>query len=104
MFRPTSLKKIDERTLGIAWEDGHESIYDATYLRENCSCAACKDEWTGEKKIQPGELPKTVLPVLIDSVGQYGLKIKWNDGHGAGIYTYDHLRKLCQCPLCHHFK
>lgn len=100
MQRPADIKKIDERTLGISWEDVHESIYDATFLRENCTCAACQDEWTGERKLLPGQLPQAVLPVTIDSVGQYGLKIKWSDGHSTGIYTYEYLRGLCQCSSC----
>lgn len=100
MLRPTTLKKLDARTLGITWEDGHESLYDTTRLREACACARCQDEWTGEKKIIPGTLPKTIVPVTIDSVGQYGLKILWSDGHATGIYTYEFLRKLCGCLTC----
>lgn len=100
MLRPTSLKKIDERTLGILWEDKHESVYDTTYLRENCTCAACQDEWSGRKKVLPGSLPQTIVPITIDPVGQYALKIQWSDGHSTGLYTYEHLRQLCQCPRC----
>ena len=100
MQRPQSIQKRDERTLGIVWQDGHESVYDTTYLRENCTCAACRDEWTGEKKALPASLPRAIQPLTIDSVGQYGLKIVWNDGHRTGIYTYEDLRKLCQCPTC----
>lgn len=100
MLRPLLLKKLDPRTLGITWEDGHESLYDTTRLRENCPCAACRDEWTGERKIVPMSLPRTVTPVRIDSVGQYGLKIVWSDGHNTGIYTFDDLRRLCECSFC----
>lgn len=99
-LRPKALKKIDPRTLGIFWSDGHESVYDTTYLREQCTCAACRDEWTGEKKVVPGMLPKTITPVTIDSVGHYGLTVKWSDGHATGIYTHEHLRQLCQCCEC----
>lgn len=97
---PKELKKLDLRTLGISWSDGHESMYDTTYLRDQCTCANCMDEWTGERKIIPGMLPKTVTPITIDSVGQYGLMIKWSDGHSTGIYTFENLRKLCQCVDC----
>lgn len=97
---PKVLKKIDLRTLGIDWEDGHKSLYDTTTLREECTCAVCQDEWTSEKKIIPAMLPKTVTPITIDSVGQYGLTIKWSDGHSTGIYTYENLRQLCQCSDC----
>lgn len=100
MHRPRSVEKKDEQTLCIVWEDGHESLYNTTVLRENCTCAACRDEWSGERKILPGSLPKAIQPVTIDSAGQYGLKIVWNDGHRTGIYTYEDLRKLCACPAC----
>ena len=91
---------MDARTLGIVWEDGHESIFDTTTLRENCGCAACVDEWSGEKKIKPGQLPATVTPINIDSVGHYGLTVQWSDGHKTGIYSFEVLRKLCQCAVC----
>ncbi len=105
MFRPTEIKKIDAQTLGITWDDRHESVFNTTALREQCTCAQCQDEWTGERKLLPGQLPAgrlptAVLPVTIDSVGLYGLKIKWSDGHATGIYTYETLRQLCQCPSC----
>lgn len=100
MQRPKEIKKIDERTLGIIWDDRHASRYDTTFLRAECGCAACVDEWTGEKKIAPSALPMTVRPRRIDSVGQYGLQIVWEDGHSTGIYTYEKLRQLCQCQAC----
>ncbi|MDP2600577.1 MAG: DUF971 domain-containing protein [Deltaproteobacteria bacterium] len=100
-MKPVSLKKIDPRTLGVEWEDAHQGVYDTTFLREHCTCAACVDEWTGERKVKTGMLPATVLPVTIDSVGNYGLQIRFSDGHATGIYTYDYLRSLCQCPGCH---
>lgn len=100
MLRPKLLKKLDGLTLGIVWEDGHESIYDTTFLRNQCSCATCCDEWTGERKIKALSLPSLVRPVVIDSVGQYGLKIRWSDGHSQGIYTYENLKTLCQCSQC----
>lgn len=99
-LRPQSINKLDASTLQIVWEDGHESVYNTNYLRENCTCAACQDEWSGAKKIQPGSLPKMISAVTIDSVGNYGLKIKWSDGHATGIYTYETLRQLCQCSDC----
>jgi DUF971 family protein len=32
--------------------------------------------------------------VSLGSVGNYGLKIRWSDGHDTGIYSYDRLREL----------
>ena len=32
--------------------------------------------------------------------GGYALKVFWNDGHSGGIYSWEHLRKICPCPAC----
>ena len=29
-----------------------------------------------------------------------GVNIDWNDGHNTGIYSFDHLRKICACDQC----
>jgi DUF971 family protein len=30
----------------------------------------------------------------VSSVGSYAVTIAWNDGHGSGIYSFEHLRSL----------
>jgi len=39
-------------------------------------------------------------PVEVTPVGKYALKFKWNDGHEAGIYSWDYLRRVCRCAEC----
>lgn len=97
---PRDVKQVDEATLGITWTDGHESVYPVKLLREKCPCAHCIDEWSGERKIKPGMIPDTIRPLKIKAVGLYALQIEWNDGHSTGIYSYDLLRRLCQCGEC----
>jgi DUF971 family protein len=41
-----------------------------------------------------------VRPLSIDSVGRYAIRFHWSDGHSTGIYTFEHLRELCPCPIC----
>ena len=36
----------------------------------------------------------------VEPVGNYAVQIFWNDGHSTGIYSYDHLRKICPCAVC----
>lgn len=93
--RPTGIEQISTNLLGITWSDGHESRYPVKALREACVCAACVDEWSGEKRIQPGMIPDDVHPIEINPVGLYGIRIDWSDGHNSGIYTFTHLRSLC---------
>jgi DUF971 family protein len=40
-------------------------------------------------------------PVEVTPIGKYALGFKWNDGHEAGIYSWDYLRRVCQCEVCH---
>ncbi len=36
----------------------------------------------------------------IRPVGNYAIEFRWEDGHNAGIYTFDYLRSLCPCTQC----
>jgi len=33
-------------------------------------------------------------------VGNYAIQFIWNDGHRTGIYSWDYLRRHCQCDEC----
>ncbi len=35
-----------------------------------------------------------------ETIGRYAIHFLFNDGHSTGIYSYDHLRKICPCPDC----
>lgn len=91
-IRVREIGQIDERTLAITWTDGRKDTYDVVQLRRKCPCAACIDEWTGEKRLKPESVAETVRPVRIDSVGSYAVQIRFSDGHGTGIYTFQMLR------------
>jgi DUF971 family protein len=34
--------------------------------------------------------------VNVEPVGNYAIRILWSDGHGSGIYSFEHLRKISQ--------
>lgn len=91
---PQNIEQIDSSTLGILWTDGVRHTYPVRDLRLACSCASCVHEWTGEQIVNEDLIPDFVHPQSIETVGLYGLRIGWSDGHNTGIYTYDHLRKL----------
>jgi DUF971 family protein len=81
----------------IDWRDGHSSDYPLAWLRDHCPCAGCK------KEVQqtPFQMYKPVLRIeSVEPVGNYALRIHWNDGHNSGIYAYDYLRKICPCEGC----
>ena len=38
-------------------------------------------------------------PVDVTPVGKYALRFKWNDGHEAGLYSWDYLRNVCDVEV-----
>ncbi len=84
----------NDRTLGITWTDGRSDDFDVVNLRLKCPCAVCIDEWTGEKRLKPEDVPDNVKPITIESVGSYALNIKFSDGHGSGYYAFSFLREI----------
>jgi DUF971 family protein len=101
-FNPRSIEKIEDAALRITWEDGHQTVLAFALLRRRCPCAMCKDEWTGEALLDPATVPDAIAAVRADIVGNYALTFSFSDGHGAGIYPFELLRRMCLCPECSH--
>ncbi|MDM7995566.1 MAG: DUF971 domain-containing protein [Acidobacteriota bacterium] len=97
---PTRVKRVNPKQTDITWNDGHLSSYPSWYLRENCMCADCVDEFTGKRKIGHGSIPSTVERVSVTPVGNYALNFGFSDGHASGLYTFEYLRELCPCSQC----
>ena len=93
-IRVKDITQLDSRTLGITWTDNRRDALDVVLLRKKCPCAMCIDEWTREQRLKPADVPDTVRPVRIDSVGSYALKIEFSDGHSTGIYSWEYLLDL----------
>ncbi len=100
MLEPTDMEWIEKGVLGIAWSDGHKGRYPVRYLRQHCPCAACIDEWTGELRIKPDDIPILIKLEDVQPVGRYALQFAWSDGHDTGIYSFTFLRRICQCDVC----
>ena len=96
--------------LEIDWVDGHKSAWSFTWLREACPCATCVEQRTleGRRPGDPKPRPAQLLPMYsppskpasAHGVGHYAIEFAWNDGHRAGIYSWDYLRRNCQCSEC----
>ncbi len=90
----------DGARLVIEWRDGHRSEYLPRWLRLHCPCAGCIEEMTGRPLLNPRAVPPDVYPLDIRYVGRYALTFDWSDGHSTGIYPFELLRSICQCPEC----
>jgi DUF971 family protein len=106
---PEHIAISKSRGIKIDWKDQHHSEYPLGYLRDECPCATCtgahgtKPEKTNYSA-PPSELFPLYKPVLkmlhVEEVGSYAIRIDWSDGHGTGIYSFDHLRRICPCKKC----
>ncbi len=89
----------------IDWKDGHRSEYSLQYLRDECPCAECTGAHGTEPRPKTADSPvpmyKPALKMLkVEPVGAYAVRIEWSDGHKAGIYSYEHFRRICPCADC----
>lgn len=84
----------DDDAITITWEDGATARYPARDLRLACPCAGCVEEMSGRPLLDPAAVPADVRPLGVELVGAYAIRIVWSDGHGTGIYTYEHLFTL----------
>jgi DUF971 family protein len=102
--------KTEGTGVEVDWKDGHKSAWNFAWLRNACPCATCHDEREKSGRA-PGEAkPKAQAllvmyeapprPVEVTPVGKYAVKFKWNDGHEAGIYSWEYLRRVCRCEEC----
>jgi len=97
---PVQLRQMGPGSLGIVWSDAHHSLLGVRRLRLECRCSLCVDEWTRERTLREEAVPQDVRPRKIEPVGKYAFRIDWSDGHTTGIYTFEALRRLCECPQC----
>jgi len=91
--RPLTLD-YDATGLTVRWHDERTQIIDPRDLRLSCRCAACRDEMTGKRLLNPDKVPLDVVPTRIWSIGNYALGVAFSDGHSSGIYTYTALRGI----------
>ena len=40
-------------------------------------------------------------PASAQAVGRYAMQFNWQDGHSGGIYSWEYLRRVCQCRGVH---
>ncbi|HEY1241071.1 MAG TPA: DUF971 domain-containing protein [Bryobacteraceae bacterium] len=102
---PEHIAISKSKGIKIDWKDGHHSEYELVYLRDKCPCATCTGaHGTPARQPQadnPFQMYQAKLRMLgVEPVGNYAIRINWSDGHNTGIYSYEHLRQICNCAEC----
>jgi len=85
------LKKV-ERLLEIAFDDGVTFRYPAEYLRIESPSAEVQGHGPGQKQLVAGRAHVGIIGV--EPVGNYAIRIVFDDLHDTGIYTWKYLYEL----------
>jgi DUF971 family protein len=90
---PTELRvSKDRKTLTVAFNDGELHELSAEYLRVCSPSAEVKGHAPSQKKTVPGK--KNVGIMKIDPVGNYAVRIHFDDLHNSGIFSWTYLLEL----------
>lgn len=93
---PKSVKTFKDRgVMELVWSDDTVSSMPFKFIRGECPCAVCVDEFTGRRLIDVTKIPADIAPTALSYTGNYAMKIVWSDGHDTGLYTWDRLQILC---------
>lgn len=82
----------DRRTLRVAFDDGRAFELSAELLRVTSPSAEVQGHSEAERKTVGGKRNVTILSV--DPVGNYAIRLGFDDMHSTGIYSWAFLRNL----------
>ncbi len=84
--------KREEKMLEIDFEDGATFRLPAELLRVESPSAEVQGHSAAQKQTVAGR--RNVGIVGLEAVGTYALRIRFDDGHDTGLYTWDYLYRL----------
>jgi DUF971 family protein len=82
----------DRRTLTVAFDSGESFAFPAEYLRVKSPSAEVQGHAPDERKTVPGKRYVAILEV--QPVGNYAVRLVFDDLHSTGIYSWDYFLDL----------
>lgn len=93
MATPTEIRlRRAERRLEVDFDDGARFSLPAEYLRVESPSAEVQGHTPAERKTIPGRRNVSIL--ALEPVGNYAVRILFDDSHDTGIYSWDYLHEL----------
>jgi DUF971 family protein len=90
---PTELRlSKDRRTLTIVFDNGERFDLPAEYLRVKSPSAEVQGHSPDERKTVPGKRDVLILEIL--PIGNYAVRLTFDDMHSTGIYAWDYFAEL----------
>lgn len=91
--RPTQIRlKKAEKTLEITFDNGHEFSLPAELLRVESPSAEVQGHGPDQKQIIPGRRHVSIME--IEPVGNYAIRLTFDDLHDTGIFSWSYLYTL----------
>jgi DUF971 family protein len=93
MKAPTSIKlHRKSRMLEVGYADGTRYELPCEYLRTHSPSAEVRGHGGGDLVLVPGK--RNVAIERIEPVGNYAVRLVFDDGHNSGLYSWDVLEDL----------
>jgi DUF971 family protein len=82
----------DRKTLTVSFDDGVGHSLPAEMLRVMSPSAEVQGH-SAEQRVTVGG-KRAVVITAVDPVGNYAVRLTFDDGHNTGIFTWSYLRRL----------
>jgi len=93
MPHPTAIKlRTKSRLLEVGFDDGTHFELPFEYLRVYSPSAEVRGHGPGQETLQLGKHEVGIKAV--EPVGNYALRLVFDDGHDTGLYTWGYLHEL----------
>jgi DUF971 family protein len=90
---PTELRlSKDRKTLTVSFDGGDSFALPAEYLRVKSPSAEVQGHSPDERKTVPGK--RNVMILEVNPVGNYAVRLVFDDLHSTGIFSWDYLLDL----------
>ena len=90
---PTEIKlRRDRAALSVSFDNGERYELPAEYLRVKSPSAEVQGHSPDERKTVGGK--RNVMVLEVHPIGNYAVRLVFDDMHSTGIYSWDYLAEL----------
>ena len=91
--RPTEIKySREDRVLDVTFNSDQHFAMSAEFLRVHSPSAEVRGHGAGQEVLQIGK--EDVAIEAIEPIGNYAVRLRFDDGHATGLYSFSELYRL----------